>query len=45
MKEVWQLMIDNFNNNKIYNYEILNDVEIIIETNASTAKKLKLYNY
>ncbi len=45
MKEVWQLMIDNFNNNKIYNYEKLNDVEIIIETNASTAKKLKLYNY
>lgn len=45
MKEVWKLMIDNFNNNKIYDYEKLNDVEIIIETNATTAKKLKFYNY
>lgn len=45
MKEVWKLMIDNFNNNNIYNYEKLNDVEIIVETNAATAKKLRFYNY
>lgn len=45
MKSVWRLVVDNFNNHKIYNYDKLDDVEITIETNEATSKKLSLFNY
>lgn len=42
MKSVWKLVVDNFNDHKVYDYEQLDDVEITIETNEATNKKLKL---
>ena len=42
MKEVWNLMIDNFQENKIYNYDELYDVEVTIEANEETNKKIQV---
>lgn len=44
-KDVWKLVIDNFNEKKIYNYDKLNDIEITIEANVQTSKKLIVNSY